>query len=60
MFSQFKSFEAVQTVKSSIVSLCMILKSIIEDSKVSYLIETKGLPIAFALVIIKMGIMSLK
>ena len=51
MFPQFKSFEALQTVKSSIVSLCMIFKSIFEDSKVSYLIETKGLPIAFAQVL---------
>ena len=51
MFPQFKSFEALQTVKSSIVSLCMIFKSIFEDSKLSYLIETKGLPIAFAQVL---------
>ena len=29
----------------------MIFKSIFEDSKVSYLIETKGLPIAFAQVL---------
>ena len=48
MFPQFKSFEALQTVKSSIVSLCMIFRSIFEDSKLSYLIETKGLSIAFA------------
>ena len=51
MFPQFKAFEALQTVKSSIVSLCMIFKSIFEDFKVSYLIETKGLPIAFAKVL---------
>ena len=51
MFPQFKSFEALQTVKSSIVSLGMIFKSIFEDSKASYLIETKGLPIAVAQVL---------
>ena len=51
MFSQFKSFEALQTVKSSLLSLCMISKSIFKDSKVSHLAETKGLPIAFAQVL---------
>ena len=51
MFPQFKSFEALQTVKSSIVSLCMIFKSIFEDSKASYLIEIKGLPIALVQVL---------
>ena len=48
MFPQFMSFEALQTVTSSIVSLCMVFKIIFEDSKASYLIETKGLPVAFA------------
>ena len=51
MLPQFKSFKALQTVRSSIVSLCIIFKSIFEDSKVSYLIETKGLLIAFAQVL---------
>ena len=52
MFPQFKSFEALQTVKASIISYCMISKSMyFEDSKVSYLIENKGLPIAFAQVL---------
>ena len=35
MFPQFKSFEALQTVRSSIVSLCMIFKSILKGCKVS-------------------------
>ena len=51
MFPQFKPFEALKTVRSSIVSLFMIFKSIFEDSKVSYLIETKGLPVAFSQVL---------
>ena len=51
MFPQFKSFEALQIVKSSIVSLCIIFKSIFKDSQAFYLIETKGLQIAFAQVL---------
>ena len=51
MFPQIKSFETLQTVKSSIVSLFVISKSIFEDSKVSYFIETNGLPIAFVQVL---------
>ena len=47
MLHQIKSFEALQTVKSSIVPLCGIFKSIFEDSNVSYLIETKGLPFTY-------------
>ena len=51
MLSQSKSFEALQTIKSSTVSLCMIFVSIFVDSKASYLIETKVLPIAIAQVL---------
>ena len=51
MFPQFQSFEALQTVKSKILSLFMIFKSTFDDSNVSYLIESKGLPIAFAQVL---------
>ena len=48
MFLQFKSFEALQIVKSSIVLLCILFKSIFRDSKVSHLAKTQGCPIAFA------------
>ena len=51
MFPQLKSFEALQIVKSSLVLLCMISKSIFKDSKVSHLAETQGLPLAFAQVL---------
>ena len=51
MFPQFKSFEALQTVKTSIVSLCMTFKSIFEDSKASYWKKNKGFPIAFVQVL---------
>ena len=43
---QFKSFGALQTVKSNIISLCMIFKSTSKDSKVSPLAEIKGCPLA--------------
>ena len=47
-FLEFSYLKSTETVKSSIVTLCMTFERILKDFKVSYLAEIQVLPITFA------------